>query len=100
MEAIAAAEAQTQTDVVQRTGIDRGTLSGIVRRLKKDGLVLRRRAMGDARAYELFLTPSGTAALQQTRKAVVHAEAMVRQRLPEIDALVARNDTGPLLAGE
>src|SRR5262245_26701727 len=50
-------EGLTQTDLVERTGIDRSTLADIVGRLLSHGLIQRRRAKEDARAYAIKLTP-------------------------------------------
>jgi len=47
---VAEEEGLTQTDLVERTGIDRSTLADIVGRLLSHGLIQRRRAKEDARA--------------------------------------------------
>jgi len=49
----------SQTDIVERTGIDRSTLADLVRRLLKKGLLQRRRTREDARAYAVRLTDAG-----------------------------------------
>ena len=56
---VAEEEGLTQTDLVERTGIDRSTLADIVGRLLGRGLIQRRRAKEDARAYAIKLTPQG-----------------------------------------
>ena len=60
---VADEEGLTQTDLVERTGIDRSTLADIVARLLGRGLIQRRRAKEDARAYAIKLTPQGAKAL-------------------------------------
>ncbi len=49
----------SQTALVEATHIDRSTMADIVRRLTKAGLLRRRRARHDARAYEVVATPEG-----------------------------------------
>jgi DNA-binding MarR family transcriptional regulator len=44
-------EGLSQTNLVERTGIDRSTLADIIRRMLKKGLLQRRRTKEDARAY-------------------------------------------------
>jgi DNA-binding MarR family transcriptional regulator len=57
-------EGLSQTDLVERTGIDRSTLADVVGRLKRKGLIQRRRTKEDARAYAVKLTDEGRRALQ------------------------------------
>lgn len=63
--ALSRREAASQTDIVKETGIDRSTLADIVKRLVQKGVVVRRRAKNDARAYSVRLTPTGSAILKQ-----------------------------------
>lgn len=72
--AISNEEGLSQTDLVERTGIDRSTLADIVRRLLKKGLVNRRRTKSDARAYAVRLSEKGRQALDDARPAADHAE--------------------------
>ena len=60
---IAEEEGLTQTELVERTGIDRSTLADIVARLLGRGLIQRRRAKEDARAYAIKLTAQGAKSL-------------------------------------
>jgi DNA-binding MarR family transcriptional regulator len=57
-------EGLNQTQLVERTGIDRSTLADIVRRMLKKGLLQRRRTRDDARAYSVKLTDQGSRALK------------------------------------
>jgi hypothetical protein len=50
-------EGLSQTDLVERTGIDRSTVADIVKRLKGKGLLQRKRTKEDARAYAVKLSP-------------------------------------------
>jgi len=64
---VADEEGLTQTDLVERTGIDRSTLADIVARLLGRVLIQRRRAKEDARAYAIKLTPQGAKALREAQ---------------------------------
>jgi DNA-binding MarR family transcriptional regulator len=63
MRMVAAHQGVSQTDIVERTGIDRSTTADLVRRLVKNGWLRRRRSRVDARAYEVKLTEAGTSIL-------------------------------------
>jgi DNA-binding MarR family transcriptional regulator len=63
LEAVAIGKDPNQTELTARTGIDRSTLSDIVRRLQKRGLLLRR-TTDDARAYAVALTGKGRQVLR------------------------------------
>lgn len=49
----------SQIEITQSTGIDRSTLSELIRRLVGRGLVTRERSQSDARAYDVKLTTLG-----------------------------------------
>ncbi len=57
-------EGLSQTNLVERTGIDRSTLADIIRRMIKKGLLHRRRTKEDARAYAVRLTDEGNRVLR------------------------------------
>ena len=80
--AVAEEEGLTQTGLVDRTGIDRSTLADIVARLLGRGLILRRRAKDDGRAYAIKLTPQGIKALRDTQPAAQAADAQLLANLP------------------
>lgn len=65
-------EGLSQTDLVEKTGIDRSTLADIVRRMLKKSLLQRRRTKEDARAYAVKLTEEGWRVLKS-------AEPMARR---------------------
>ena len=52
-------EGCSQTDIVDRTGIDRSTVAEMVRRLAGKKILERRRSRDDARAYKIKLTKEG-----------------------------------------
>jgi len=57
--AVSQNEGLSQTNLVERTGVDRSTLADIARRMLKKGLLQRRRTKDDARAYAVKLTDEG-----------------------------------------
>ena len=76
-------EGLSQTNMVERTGIDRSTLADIIRRMLKKGLIRRRRTKNDARVYAVKLTDEGRAALTMAEPAAVQADARLLAALPE-----------------
>jgi len=74
LKAIADSTEPSQTTLVQATGIDRSTLTDIMRRLVKRGLVARKRTRHDARMYAVRLTERGNAALKQAQPAAQTTE--------------------------
>jgi DNA-binding MarR family transcriptional regulator len=79
---IAEQEGLTQSDLVERTGIDRSTLADIVARLLARGFIQRKRAKDDGRAYAIKLTAQGQRELRQTQPAAVAADARLLDALP------------------
>jgi DNA-binding MarR family transcriptional regulator len=57
--AVSERDGLNQTELVERTGIDRSTLAEIIPRLVRKGLVQRRRSREDTRAKVLRLTDEG-----------------------------------------
>ena len=72
--AVSLNEGLSQTDLVDRTGIDRSTLADIIRRMLKKGLVSRRRTRHDARVYAVKLTDAGRDALRAAQPAADQAD--------------------------
>jgi MarR family transcriptional regulator, temperature-dependent positive regulator of motility len=62
--AVAENEGLSQTDLVERTGIDRSTMADITRRLISRRLLTRRRTKDDARTYAVKLTDEGSRVLR------------------------------------
>jgi MarR family transcriptional regulator, temperature-dependent positive regulator of motility len=79
--AIAEREGASQNGIVEITGIDRSTLADLVRRLTKRGLLKRRRAKTDARAYAIHLTPPGRTALDANAEVLKRAEGKLLTQL-------------------
>ena len=79
---VADQEGLTQTDLVERTGIDRSTLADIVARLLGRGLIQRRRAKQDARAYAIKLTPQGAKALREAQPGAAATDTRLLANLP------------------
>ena len=61
---IAESEGLSQTDIVERTSIDRSTIADIAKRLKQKGLLQRKRTKEDTRTYAVRLTNEGRRALR------------------------------------
>lgn len=79
---VAEQEGLTQTDLVERTGIDRSTLADIVARLLNRGLIQRRRAKDDGRAYAIKLSAQGAKALRDVQPAAAAADTRLLANLP------------------
>jgi DNA-binding MarR family transcriptional regulator len=79
---VAEEEGLTQTDLVERTGVDRSTLADIVGRLLGRGLIQRRRAKDDARAYAIKLTPQGAKALRDAQPAAASDQRLLANLSP------------------
>lgn len=61
---IAESEGQSQSHIVERTGVDRSTIADVVRRLQRKSLLTRRTSKADARAYAVRLTDEGRKVLR------------------------------------
>ena len=101
---VARTEGLSQTGLVGRTGIDRSTLADIVRRMQKKGLLQRRRAKQDARAYAVRLTAEGRRALRAAEPVAKRVDARILEALPvrqrgqfidELTAIVAAFERPP-----
>jgi DNA-binding MarR family transcriptional regulator len=79
---IAEQEGLTQTDLVDRTGIDRSTLADIVARLLSRGLIHRRRAKEDGRAYAIKLTSLGWNGLRDAEPGAAATDSRLLAVLP------------------
>jgi DNA-binding MarR family transcriptional regulator len=80
--AVAEEEGLTQTELVERTGIDRSTLADIVARLLGRGLIQRRRAKDDGRAYAIRLSAQGAKSLRDAQPAAAAADTRLLATLP------------------
>jgi DNA-binding MarR family transcriptional regulator len=80
--AVSEQEGLTQTDLVERTGIDRSTLADIVARLLSRSLIQRRRAKDDGRAYAIKLSAQGAKALREAQPGAAAADTRLLASLP------------------
>lgn len=79
---VAEHEGESQTALVQRTGIDRSTLADIVRRMQRKGLLQRRRTKEDARAYAVRLTDAGRDVLREAAPHSKRADERILAAVP------------------
>jgi DNA-binding MarR family transcriptional regulator len=75
-------EGVSQATLTKRTGIDRSTLSEVVDRLLRKGLIARRPNARDRRAYSLRLTPKGRQQLLAVRPAVERIDEHILSLVP------------------
>jgi len=80
--AVSEEEGLTQTELVGRTGIDRSTLADIVARLLSRGMIQRRRAKDDGRAYAIKLSAQGAKALREAKPGAAAADTRLLASLP------------------
>jgi DNA-binding MarR family transcriptional regulator len=71
-----------QTDLVRLSGIDRSTLTEILRRLAARNLILRRRMERDQRTNILSITPAGIQALEDAFDAMARAQDRIMEPVP------------------
>ncbi|HEX7776938.1 MAG TPA: MarR family winged helix-turn-helix transcriptional regulator [Parvibaculum sp.] len=76
-------EGLSQTDLVNRTGIDRSTLADMISRMIKNGLLARKRTAEDARANAVRLTAAGRRALTGAMPRALAAEKALLELLPK-----------------
>lgn len=77
----------SQTELVERTGIDRSTISDLVQRLSKRSLLGRKRNRRDARAWVITLTPAGTRAARAADVAFPKVAKAMVERFPALGQL-------------
>ncbi|MGE3528135.1 MAG: MarR family winged helix-turn-helix transcriptional regulator [Methyloceanibacter sp.] len=75
-------EGLNQTELVERTGIDRSTMADLVARLTRRGLVQRRRTKEDARAYAIKLSQHGARLLREAKPGAAAADQRLIACLP------------------
>jgi DNA-binding MarR family transcriptional regulator len=80
--AVAHNEGSNQTKLVRLTGIDRSTLSDIVKRLQRKGQLRLRRTRKDARAYAVNLTDEGQQLVCAVEPLSKRLDARVLDALP------------------
>lgn len=82
LKTVALHEGLNQTDLVERTGVDRSTLADIIRRMLTKGLLKRRRMTHDARAYSVSTTQRGREILEQVMPVASDADQRILSALP------------------
>ena len=75
-------EGLNQTDLVERTGIDRSTMTDVISRLRRKGLIQRRRNRRDARAFSVSLTDDGRRLLGAVVPVAIGVDRSVLGALP------------------
>jgi DNA-binding MarR family transcriptional regulator len=80
--AVSQNEGLSQTNLVEKTGVDRSTLADIVRRMLKKGLLQRRRTKDDARAYAVKLTDEGWRILKAADPLAKRVDEKILAALP------------------
>ena len=81
--AIAQYDGANQTILTAATGIDRSTLSDVVRRLTQQGYVQRQRSEEDARAYVVRLTNEGRDLVRVAGPKVARTEQKLLACIPQ-----------------
>jgi len=80
--AVAENDGLSQNDLVERTGIDRSTVADVVKRLKRKGLLQRRRTKEDARTYAVRLTEEGERVLRAAGPLAKRVDQRILNALP------------------
>lgn len=88
----------SQTALVETSGIDRSTLTEVLRRMIDRGLISRSRTPTDQRANALFLTDDGRAALKGAFAAAERVQTRILEPIAASDRETAIRILG-LLAG-
>ncbi len=81
--AVAEREGASQSQLVDKTGIDRSTLADMVARMETADLVKRLESKEDARAKAVWLTPKGADTLEAAAPAVQAADDELMRKLPK-----------------
>lgn len=75
----------SQTALVEASGIDRSTLTEVLRRMIDRGLVSKSRTEQDQRANALYVTDAGISCLESAFDAAARAQQKILEPLPESD---------------
>jgi DNA-binding MarR family transcriptional regulator len=75
-------DGSSQQDIIDRTSIDRSTVSQVVQTMLRKGLLKRRRTREDARAYAITLTPYGRDVLKACEPIVGRIDSALVAALP------------------
>lgn len=92
-------EPTTQAHLVEHAKIDKMTLSKAIRRLEKDGLVLREDSPTDNRAIQVCFTAQGKKIIQGAIVAIDNADEEFFSCLEEEQLLLYKSLTSRVIAG-
>ena len=81
----------SQTALVEASGIDRSTLTEVLRRMIERGVISKSRTPADQRANALYLTEDGNTMLEMALQAAERAQARILEPIPETDRPSAIN---------
>jgi DNA-binding MarR family transcriptional regulator len=81
----------SQTALVGASGIDRSTLTEVLRRMIERGMISRSRTPADLRANALYLTDEGQQALEGAFEAAERVQRRILAPIPETDRSTAIN---------
>lgn len=81
----------SQTALVEASGIDRSTLTEVLRRMIDRDMISRSRTAADQRANALFLTESGRVMLESAFEAAERAQRRILEPVPETEREAAIN---------
>jgi DNA-binding MarR family transcriptional regulator len=70
-------------ELAQRAHLSKQTMTELVRRLERDGLVERRPDPDDGRAFLIFLTPRSRSFEPVAQRVLGELDRLVRRRLPD-----------------
>ncbi|MGV9616621.1 MarR family winged helix-turn-helix transcriptional regulator [Nocardia xishanensis] len=76
------------TDLAAFLGLDKSTMSGLVERAERRGLVARGKSPQDRRVVDVFITPMGSELAQRIQEEIHAALAAYTDRLAADDRLV------------
>ncbi len=74
-----------QRQITELTGIDRSTLSDLLKRMATDGLVANARLESDSRAVQVTITPAGRKAFLRVEKVLALSEDALLNLIPKAD---------------
>lgn len=95
---VAQNEGLSQTDIVALTGIDRSTVADVVRRMKKKGLLDRRRTREDTRTYAVTLTNEGKRVVRTIDSLAKKVDEQLLAALSAKDRLIFINSLQSIIA--
>ena len=75
-------------ELTDSTGTDRNTLGDVAARLVRRGLIRRRRATDDARAYDLRITAAGEKLLEDMEAGLIEVQRRILEPVPKKERAV------------